>query len=47
VAIWNEIGIPVKYVGVGEGLDDILPFDPEEFVDALFPEDLTENVPEE
>jgi len=43
VAIWNEIGIPVKYVGVGEGLDDILPFDPEEFVDALFPEELTEN----
>lgn len=40
VAIWNEVKIPVKYVGVGEGLDDILPFDPEEFVNALFPEDL-------
>jgi fused signal recognition particle receptor len=41
VAIWNEIKIPVKYVGVGEGIDDILPFDPESFVDALFPQDMT------
>ena len=41
VAIWNEIKIPVKYVGVGEGIDDILPFDPESFVDALFGEELT------
>ena len=43
VAIWNEIQIPVKYVGVGEGIDDILPFEPESFVDALFPEDLIEH----
>lgn len=43
VAIWNEIKVPVKYVGVGEGIDDILPFDPESFVDALFPEDLTKD----
>jgi fused signal recognition particle receptor len=42
VAIWNEIRVPVKYVGVGEGIDDILPFYPEEFVDALFPADLVE-----
>lgn len=40
VAIWNEVQVPVKYVGVGEGIDDILPFDPESFVDALFPEEL-------
>lgn len=40
VAIWNEIKVPVKFVGVGEGIDDILPFDPESFVDALFPEDV-------
>ncbi len=35
VAIERELGIPVKFVGVGEGVDDLLPFDPDEFVDAL------------
>ncbi len=32
----KELGIPVKYIGVGEGVDDLRPFVPEEFVDALF-----------
>jgi len=36
VAIQRELGIPVKLVGVGEGPDDLIPFDPAEFVDALF-----------
>ena len=36
VAIASELGIPVKMVGVGEGIDDLQPFDPDEFVDALF-----------
>ncbi len=35
-AISNELGLPVKYVGVGEGIDDLIPFDPKEFVEALF-----------
>jgi len=35
VAIEEELGIPVKLVGVGEGMGDLLPFEPEEFVDAL------------
>ncbi len=35
VAIERELGIPVKFVGVGEGVDDLVPFDPDEFVDAL------------
>jgi fused signal recognition particle receptor len=34
-AIETEFGIPVKYVGVGETIDDLVPFDPVEFVDAL------------
>ncbi len=38
VAIHQEFGIPVKYVGVGESLDDLKPFRPEEFVKALFEE---------
>ena len=35
VAIQRELGIPVKLVGVGEGADDLIPFDPDAFVDAL------------
>lgn len=36
VAIQSELNIPVKYIGVGEKLDDLQKFDPEEFVNALF-----------
>jgi fused signal recognition particle receptor len=36
VAISSELGIPVKMVGVGEQVDDLQPFDPDEYVDALF-----------
>jgi fused signal recognition particle receptor len=35
-AIETELGIPVKLVGVGEQVDDLIPFDPRDFVDALF-----------
>ena len=36
--ICNELKIPVKYIGVGEGTDDLQPFDARAFVDALFDE---------
>ncbi len=36
VAIHSELGIPVKYIGVGESIEDLQKFDPNEFVDALF-----------
>lgn len=36
LAVEAELGLPVKLVGVGEGPDDLLPFDPADFVDALF-----------
>lgn len=36
VAIQSELGIPVKYIGVGEKLDDLQKFDPDQFVTALF-----------
>jgi fused signal recognition particle receptor len=36
LAIQSELGIPVKVVGIGETADDLVPFDPEEFVAALF-----------
>jgi fused signal recognition particle receptor len=38
VAIRQQMGIPVKYVGVGEQIDDLQVFDPEQFVEALFAE---------
>ncbi len=36
IAIKNELGVPVKYVGVGEQIDDLQPFNSKEFVEALF-----------
>ena len=36
VAISRELNLPIRYVGVGEQLDDLLPFDPEQFVASLF-----------
>jgi fused signal recognition particle receptor len=35
VAVQRELGVPVKFVGLGEGPDDLAPFVAEEFVDAL------------
>jgi fused signal recognition particle receptor len=35
-AITAELGVPIRYVGVGEQIDDLLPFSPVEYVDALF-----------
>lgn len=36
LSIKDELGIPIKYIGVGEGIDDLQPFDPAEFAKALF-----------
>lgn len=36
IAVKNQEGVPVKFIGVGEQLDDLQPFDPNAFVDALF-----------
>ncbi len=36
MAIQSELGIPVKYIGVGESIDDLQKFDAGEFVNALF-----------
>lgn len=36
VAISRELNLPIRYVGVGEQIDDLLPFDPEQFVSSLF-----------
>jgi len=36
LSIARDLGLPIRFVGVGEGLDDLRPFDPHEFVEALF-----------
>jgi fused signal recognition particle receptor len=35
ISVQRELGVPVKLIGLGEGADDLAPFDPEQFVDAL------------
>ena len=35
IAVQRELGLPVKLVGLGEGVDDLVAFDPDAFVDAL------------
>ena len=39
LSIKEELGIPVKFIGVGEKIDDMQPFDAQEFITALFPSD--------
>ncbi|HYA17493.1 MAG TPA: signal recognition particle-docking protein FtsY [Bryobacteraceae bacterium] len=36
VAIARELGLPIRFIGVGEKVDDLLPFDPEKFIESLF-----------
>src|SRR5579863_9261199 len=36
VAIARELGLPIRFIGVGEKVDDLLPFDPERFIESLF-----------
>jgi fused signal recognition particle receptor len=38
VAIANDLKLPIRYVGVGEGIEDLVPFDANEYVDGLFEE---------
>ncbi|QLK85850.1 signal recognition particle-docking protein FtsY [Staphylococcus sp. 17KM0847] len=47
LAIRNELHIPVKYVGLGEQLDDLQPFDAESYVYGLFADMIEESVPED
>lgn len=36
LSIYHQMGIPIRYIGIGEGADDFLPFSPEPYIDALF-----------
>jgi fused signal recognition particle receptor len=46
LAIRNKLNIPVKFVGLGEGIDDLQPFDPEKYVYGLFAEGLEKEAEE-
>ncbi|MBR5723508.1 MAG: signal recognition particle-docking protein FtsY [Oscillospiraceae bacterium] len=46
ISIRNELGIPVKLIGVGEGIDDLQPFEAKSFIDALFDRDDTADAAE-
>ena len=35
-AIANQLKIPIRYIGIGEGIEDLRPFNADDFVDALF-----------
>ena len=39
ISIRRELGLPVRFIGVGEGMDDLQPFDPDAFVEAIFGEE--------
>jgi fused signal recognition particle receptor len=36
IAVRKEVGVPIRYIGIGEGIDDLRPFDPQRFAEALF-----------
>jgi fused signal recognition particle receptor len=36
LSIARDMGLPIRFVGVGEGIEDLRPFDPREFAEALF-----------
>ena len=38
VSVWENLGLPIRFVGVGEKIDDLMPFDAETFVESLLPE---------
>ena len=47
IAIHAELGVPVKYIGVGEGIDDLQKFDPQSYVNAIFDVTKEDEVQEE
>lgn len=44
LSIKEELGVPVKYIGVGEQMDDLQPFNAEDFAKALFTKNEEENI---
>jgi len=36
IAIARELNLPIRYVGIGEKVEDLLPFDPEKYIQSIF-----------
>lgn len=47
LALTNQFNLPIKYIGVGEGMQDLRPFDATEFVQALYPSQTEADTPEQ
>lgn len=47
IGIVQELGIPVRYIGIGERAEDLRPFDPESFVDAIFNAESAQEEPQD
>ena len=43
LSIKKKLGVPVKFIGVGEGIDDLRPFNAKEFVEAIFENEESKN----
>ena len=39
-SVFNELDVPIQFIGLGEGVDDLVYFNPENFVDGLFDDEL-------
>ncbi|NDL64560.1 signal recognition particle-docking protein FtsY [Acerihabitans arboris] len=46
-AVADQFGIPIRYIGVGEGIEDLRPFKADDFIEALFSRDVTQDVAQE
>ena len=47
VSVWENLGLPIRFIGVGEKIDDLMEFDAQTFVESLLPESALQKPREE
>ena len=47
VSVWENLGLPIRFIGVGEKIDDLMEFDAQTFVETLLPEEALQKEKEE
>ena len=47
VSVWENLGLPIRFIGVGEKIDDLMEFDAQTFVETLLPEEALQKEEEE
>ena len=47
VSVWENLGLPIRFIGVGEKIDDLMEFDAQTFVESLLPESALQKPEEE